>query len=29
MADRYDRTGTAQCSGIPSKTDVDTIHWAG
>ena len=28
IADRYDRTGKAQRSGIGSKIDVDAIHWA-
>jgi hypothetical protein len=28
IADRYDRTGKAQRSGITTRIDVDGIHWA-
>ena len=28
IADRYDRTGKAQCPGITTRIDVDGIHWA-
>lgn len=28
IADRYDRTGKAQRSGITTRIDVDDIHWA-
>jgi hypothetical protein len=28
IADRYDRTGKAQQSGITTKIEVDAIHWA-
>jgi len=28
IADRYDRTGKAQRSGVTTKIDVDAIHWA-
>ncbi len=28
IADRYEKTGKAQQSGITAKIEVDAIHWA-